>query len=553
MEINRVRVRNFKRIVDAQIDLKGITYLVGGNNAGKSSILQAIHMAISCAQISAELQQQVIAEASLKYSPAADFVTLGNAGPYENRKDGSRGRIDFTGKTDDDADASYSIEIYKARNHHNVGVDRSGVSIGFGQHLNDPKTLFSVYVPGLAGVPHKEEMLSYASVFHKAAGGEANLVFRNIIRLIHRDGKIADLQAGLLPIIGPVRFQIEYDENKDLRVSVKISHGEDAPFVPLDLCGTGVVQVTQILAYAILFKPKLLLIDEPDSHLHPSKQSLLARAFEEISRTRNCKIIVSTHSRHLISAAGVESALVWLRDGQVETQENRDLTEILLDIGALDQLNSDGAEIIICTEDKGKGPLEACLAASGYSERCKVISFSGISNAGAAVAIHQMAQLLPNEPRVVIHRDRDFLTDEEIHKWSTEYRNRNIDVFCPSLCDVEAYFVDAEHLAQIYGVPAETATNWRSALIEQNAATLRRKFREKRVDAIRKYWPEGGGPAVNNLWPEGTLPTEVNVYGKELLRKANDDAQERFGRRRNVYERHAARLQQELVAFLQLD
>ena len=52
MRIDRVRIKKFKKIESIDLPLKRINYLVGGNNAGKSSILQAIHMAVSCAQLS---------------------------------------------------------------------------------------------------------------------------------------------------------------------------------------------------------------------------------------------------------------------------------------------------------------------------------------------------------------------------------------------------------------------------------------------------------------------------------------------------------------------
>lgn len=41
------------------------------------------------------------------------------------------------------------------------------------------------------------------------------------------------------------------------------------------MAGTGFLQVAQIFAYLLHFKPKLLLIDEPDSHLHPGTQERL--------------------------------------------------------------------------------------------------------------------------------------------------------------------------------------------------------------------------------------------------------------------------------------
>ena len=73
LTIKRVRLNNFKKIREISIELNDITYLIGGNNSGKSSVLQAVHMAVSCARRATELQQQVIAEASLRVRPVGSF------------------------------------------------------------------------------------------------------------------------------------------------------------------------------------------------------------------------------------------------------------------------------------------------------------------------------------------------------------------------------------------------------------------------------------------------------------------------------------------------
>jgi predicted ATPase len=48
--LTSVTVRRFKRIEDLTVDLDDVTLLIGANNSGKSSILQAIHFAVSIAQ-----------------------------------------------------------------------------------------------------------------------------------------------------------------------------------------------------------------------------------------------------------------------------------------------------------------------------------------------------------------------------------------------------------------------------------------------------------------------------------------------------------------------
>lgn len=553
MQVDRIRIANFKRVAELEIDVGSITYLVGGNNSGKSSVLQGIHMAVSCAQISAEFQQVVVAESSLRYCPTGDFQTLGNSAPYENRKDGSRGIVEFFGKTTDLADASYKVEIYKARNYHNVGVDRSGVYPSFGQFISDHTSLFTVYVPGLAGIPHKEEMQSYASVFRKAAGGEANLVFRNIIRLIHERGLLGKLEALLFDILGACKFQVKFDPAKDLHVDVRVSFSENTAedsFVPIDLSGTGVIQVTQIFAYVILFNPKLVLIDEPDSHLHASRQSMLSSAFAKIVSEYNCKIIVSTHSRHLVSSATSETKIIWLRNGKVEMQDEVGLAGILMDLGALDQIDSKGADILICTEDKGKKQLEDCIEALKLDAEVKVISYNGVTNAASAVVINNMCDLFAKKPRIIIHRDRDFLIDDEIERWGTDYRNRGMAIFCPRLSDMESYYILPSHIAQVYEVELEKSKEVIDEIFNEKRDDLRKKFVDKRRDAIKKYWQDGGGPATAELWPEDELPNAERALGKEVLAKFNGISQVKFGSRKNLFLKPSADLMEELKVFL---
>ncbi|WP_138414095.1 ATP-dependent nuclease [Sinomonas gamaensis] len=530
LRIDAVRIRNFKKIEDTRIELGPITYLVGGNNSGKSSVLQAIHTAVSCAQASVELGQQVVAEASLRYSPVAQFSLLGHGAPYGNRSHGQRGVVDFEGVAADSAVASeYRIEMYKARNHNNVGVDRSGTSAGFGQVVSDPKKLFSVYVPGLAGVPHREEMSGYAAVFRKAASGDANLVFRNIIRLLAERSLLEELERLLESVLkAPVSFRVEYDPDRDLYVDVRLATGEAGPkdHLPVDLWGTGILQVTQIFAYVLLFKPALLLVDEPDSHLHPSRQKALGVALERVAKEFECKVIVSTHSRHLITGASDSVKVVWMKDGKVESDSHKELTAMLMDLGALDQLDL-SSRIILCTEDEDPWALQLALQEAGYAaDDVKITSFNGLNNVFAAEAFREMAELMVNTPRVIIHRDRDFLTKEELAKWSKVFSDRGIEVFCPTLCDTEAYHATVDHIAAVTGLRESEAATIRDQVIDEWLPQLRNKHRDKRRTVNWTYL-DGGAPRTDEIWPDDAKPTEEVLYGKLLLTQLERRLRER--------------------------
>jgi ABC-type cobalamin/Fe3+-siderophores transport system ATPase subunit len=525
-QVQAINIQNFKKIREARIPLGPITYLVGGNNSGKSSVLQAIHTAVSCAQVSVERKQRVVAEANLRYSPVADFSLLGHGVPYYEKQSGThRGIVEFEGQSEDSDTLTYSIQMYKARNHSNVGVDRSGDYQGFGQVICDPKKLFSVYVPGLAGVPHREELNGFAAVFRKAASGDANLVFRNIIRLLAEREQLRDLEALLFDVLkSPVAFRVSFDPDRDLYVDVQLAAGEkptDREFLPVDLWGTGVLQITQIFAYVLLFRPALLLVDEPDSHLHASRQKSLAMALERVAKQFDCKVIVSTHSRHLITAASESVQVVWMKDGGVESSSQREVATLLMDLGALDQLDN-STPVILYTEDKESFALERALeGVTVDGSSVTVESFDGINNSWAAHAFRRISDLLDSSPRVLVHRDRDFLTPEEVEAWAAPFEEKSIEVFCPELCDTEAYLASVEHIAGVTGMDEASVVELRAEVIESITDQLRTKHRAKRQNANKEY-KNGGSPKTSELWPEDQAPTDEVIYGKLLLTKVTE-------------------------------
>ena len=64
--------------------------------------------------------------------------------------------------------------------------------------------------------------------------------------------------------------------------------------------GIGISQVLPVLTLAF-FAPEgsTILMEEPEIHLHPLAQSVLAELFVEVSRKRSVQFIVETHSEHL--------------------------------------------------------------------------------------------------------------------------------------------------------------------------------------------------------------------------------------------------------------
>jgi predicted ATPase len=64
--------------------------------------------------------------------------------------------------------------------------------------------------------------------------------------------------------------------------------------------GVGVSQVIPVIVAALFAQPgHIVIVEEPESHLHPLAQSMLAELLAQVSKERNVQFVIETHSEHL--------------------------------------------------------------------------------------------------------------------------------------------------------------------------------------------------------------------------------------------------------------
>src|SRR5205807_10175180 len=108
-------------------------------------------------------------------------------------------------------------------------------------------------------------------------------------------------------------LQVAFTDISDEHIRVTFSSGQKGPELPLDCAGTGILQATQVLAYITLFKPRLLLLDEPDSHRHPNNQAAMCKLLVRLAKERGFQVLIATHSRHVFSTIHNEVPIKWVR------------------------------------------------------------------------------------------------------------------------------------------------------------------------------------------------------------------------------------------------
>lgn len=453
MHIKNVIIRRFKRLEDLSLDLEDSTVIVGANNSGKSSALQAIHFAVAVAQTSkliggvpwsVDKYQLSFSPSQLLYSPVADVMSLASGG---NLAEDVTRRIEIT--LTDDQDRSCTVALRRGRNR-NIAVSIEGRELG--ERLQDIERPFSVYAPGLAGVPREENYISPGVLRRAIARGDANLVLRNVLyQLTKREAEWAQFLEDLRSLFPNIALQVSFNEETDEHIRAMVSFDGEAQ-LPLDAAGTAVLQASQILSYIALFKPELLILDEPDSHLHPNNQRALCSLIFELSQSRGFQAVLSTHSRHVLDAMRGRGSLVWLNKGAVVQGTETETTRLLLDIGALDSVDyfvNGAGKCVVATEDADQDAVRQVLLSSGFREdETDIISYSGASKVEAAIVLGLFLKDKAPNLKLVVHRDRDYLSPEDAERFERRLQNHGIQAFLTGPSDVEGYYLSTDHIAR---------------------------------------------------------------------------------------------------------
>ena len=116
MKLVEIEVLNFKGVKHAVVPISDSTVLVGVNNAGKSSILQAIHFSARAMASAAEANKQTTLSISeLEYLPTNSYKLLGHNSIWGNAQTSPESKVAFRFK-DNDKIVEASVRLKSARN-----------------------------------------------------------------------------------------------------------------------------------------------------------------------------------------------------------------------------------------------------------------------------------------------------------------------------------------------------------------------------------------------------------------------------------------------------
>lgn len=516
MKLESIRVEKFKKIDAIELPIADLNILVGSNGSGKSSVLQALHLA-SCLMRQVDrirpTSTAMVSINDLDYLPTDQYWKLGHGADWGNRADSPSSIVEFRFRLDAVGAVPPALVTAKLgmRSARNAGISVQGeLPESVRPLFRGQDVFFSGFIPGISGIPNVEHKNSKRVVLKACSFGDSNVYLRNALNLLSA-ADIEKIEAWLEPLLGPIKLRIEFDESKDFDIH---AHAElNGRSTPLELLGTGFLQLIQIFCYILLFKPKILLVDEPDIHLHPTIQEKLAGSLLDIARAQDIKIIMSTHSPFIVRGAPVDTNVIWLSDGEIKS-DDRSVVELALGWGAF------GKQVIVVSEDAKTDLLKKLISQWPEIERSvTVLPGRGYKHLLTKAEAIELRESLGGKYKILVHRDRDSLTEAEAQRLADAYAAEGIALWLTDQSDIESEFCSPSFLASLTGETLANCQAWVDRVLVQNAVPINDQFAGQRTAHNQELYAAGGSPSNADVLAELRHRPLQGAKGKTVMKQ----------------------------------
>lgn len=271
--IEELRIKNFRGFSSLELkDLKRVNLVVGENNAGKTSLLEAFFILSDPNRIG-EL-------------PGIFRVVQGNS-------DLRFFRWLIKDKCVEKSGSLYAKDKIDEWQYDLTPPNAKGLDSKIVQNL---LAIYKVSTLQLLGLRGNYRNCRVISINHRDPNNLVNLVGR-VFRKSDGEDTLQRLLAKIDPRIKKVRIDPGDDGNQ---VIVDIGLSE---LVPVSQVGQGVYRLLSILAVIIGEQPEIVLIDEVENGLHHSVQKQIWTGLAEVAEKLDVQIIATTHSDECLHAA----------------------------------------------------------------------------------------------------------------------------------------------------------------------------------------------------------------------------------------------------------
>jgi len=356
--IDKVRIKNFRSLKDVEINLHQTTILVGGNNSGKTTFLQALNIALGVNKklltkddlfIDKDANQVddtiIIDIRIIPVSPlmvridefdAQWLPIFGSDAQFEGTQSFFAFRTEIKFKSDGDR---YDVNHYFITNWSNPDIKESdkltssihkAILVYFldaQRDLEQDVKLRNSFFGKLATQLDKNYDAENLTTIKRLVSELNSTAVDNSEVLSHLKEELSKLNqttqtTGEGVSISPFPMKIR-DLHKGMKVNFQ-DNGSD--IFSLEYHGMGTRSWASILSFSafIAWESKqkianseayfpILALEEPEAHLHPNAQRTLYKQLKNITGQK----IISTHSPYVVGQAGLEELIFFKKDQDI--------------------------------------------------------------------------------------------------------------------------------------------------------------------------------------------------------------------------------------------
>ena len=344
--IRRFTIEGFKRFErETIIDLDDVTVLVGANNSGKSTILQALTLFQYCVETTRrtngngperpESKQLALARRSVSPDEFGVLPVAASADLRPNGRVRAKGKpnpLALRAEFDNGATIGFQLQLDYNRFHivpSAAGNWREAID---GREIR--------LIPIFSGFLPREEYLTLPARRDRMRLQRHGEMVRNLLWDLreHAGARWSTLQELLKELFPESAVSVAFDLEVDRFLNATYRDRVLTRERDVMTAGSGFHQALQILASVLAPGAGTVLLDEPDAHLHARLQDHLMRILARLARDEQAQFVLATHSPHLLNAAPEGTVRVCM-DGRVAPLlVQPEQLRLLEELGAMDRM-----------------------------------------------------------------------------------------------------------------------------------------------------------------------------------------------------------------------
>jgi len=362
--IHKLVLKNFKRFEEETFLLHNFDMIVGINNSGKSTVLQALAIWQYCVEQfrikrkSGTNGIQIVLP-NFTALPVPEFILLWN-NKTERKYEGKNNlqliyiEIDVYWKNDLGEEKNFCVQLRYQSPQALYARPLNGWA-----EFNTIDTLeempYIVYVPPFSGLEPHEKWLAEGNVRQNIGKAQPGSVLRNLLhRVIDRkDVAIKDnqdwqeIKTKIKEWFGIELQKPEYDTTTSTEITVEYKAPNKKTFDIIS-GGSGFHQILTLLVFMYGYKQTTtILFDEPDAHLHVNLQRQILSYLKQSAKTQ---ILMATHSEEFIKNVEINSILSILSGKPKRVQSTSLIITAMSAIENIDVVRTEASPFILYVE-----------------------------------------------------------------------------------------------------------------------------------------------------------------------------------------------------------